>query len=342
MDPENEATQENRETSLQLFDKWGFETGRNSKYLQAFAARQNFYRGKTVTDQNLANNFKEYERRQAWILINQIRDMLVNLFRYRDVPVSLNTAMLEMMLRQLAGGICVGKNEIGELVILGRADELGVNGYGSIIPSTFDSGHMYLADKRVITPRNLDGDFVVFCNKQTATDFYSTDFSIVEHYCNEIANIKATARMNRIYMRAPWLLKSKKNSVEAQIIIQKILSGELVIEVDEDSNIEKDITKLELNTPVRLNDFRQEARSELYEMLNLFGIYNNPDLKKERMIDKEASANNHLTESMGDIYFNARRSAIDLINQRWGYDIKVEWNSTVANDLIDLSKKLVG
>ncbi|MDU6788094.1 MAG: hypothetical protein E6422_08150, partial [Veillonella sp.] len=75
------------------------------------------------------------------------------------------------------------------------------------------------------------------------------------------------------------------------------------------------------------------------EMLTLFGIYNNPEQKKERMIDREASSNNHVIEGMGDIYFNARQHAVDLLNLAFGTDIKVQWNSTVASMFRDLGQK---
>lgn len=316
-------------------DTWGIETGQKSSYEKAYAIRQGQLDSdhlikETTSDGNLGNDFKIFESTQTRILRMQIQDMLVNLFTYENIPSTLNTSQLEIMLRQFGGGVCIGKDDQEDLVILGRADELGYNLYGNVIPSLFDGANNFLRDKKVITNRNLDGEYVCFYNKQSMMDFYCTDFEIVNHYAKLLATIKATERMNIMQKRSPYLFKGTKNGVNGQIMMQKIMSGELFMEVDTLADPNERMQQINLNSPDYTGQLQTAYRNTMNEMLTLFGIYNNPDMKKERLTAGESSANNHVIEAMGDIYFNARRHAVDLLNQAFGTEITVQWNSTVA------------
>lgn len=319
-------------------DKYGRATGTHSAYQQSYAARESVINDLAVaTDyDNLKNNFLQFEKEREIILRTQIQDMLINLFHYKNVPETLNTAQLETMLRQFGGGVCVGKDELGDLVILGQPDELGLNIYGSITPSFYDGTNNYFKDKKQITHRNLTGDYVVFYNKLSFQDFYSTDFSMVRHFTKLLALIKATERMNVLQMRAPYVFKGKKNGVNGQIFMRNLLSGELFMEIAEGTELETKIDVLPLSVQDRTQTLQNEYRNTMNEMLTLFGVYNNPESKQDRKISGEVSANNHVIEGMGDIYFNARRQAIDLVNRAFGYDIQVEWNSTVATSFRNL------
>lgn len=324
-------------------DTWGQATGLASSYDHVYGQRRNLLMsmgaGATTTQENVGNNYVQFEAMQTFILVRQIKDMLINLFKYDNMPPTLNTAQLETLLRQVGGGVCVGKDALGDLVILGRADELGYNLYGNVIPSLFDGSNNFLQNKKVITNRNLDGDYVVFYNKQSFNDFYATDYDIVEHYAKQLATIKATERMNIIQMRSPYIIKGKKNGQVGQVLQSKIQKGDLYIEVEEGSDITEKIEKLDIRVDDRTSSLQNAYRNTFNEMLTLFGIYNNPEQKKERMINKEASANNHVIEGMGDIYFNARQHAVDLLNLAFGTEITVQWNSTVASMFRDLGQR---
>lgn len=318
-------------------DTYARETGANSAYLKAYAQRSSVYQGgSTTTEENWGNNFQAFERMHMALLTTQFRDLLVNLFRYDNLPPTVNGLQIEVMLRQSGGGVCVGLDELGDLVVLGRTDSLGYNVYGNVIPSFLDNQNNFIINKQQVTHRSLSrpegqqGDFVVFYNKASYADFFSTDFDILDHYVKYLANIRATERMNTLQMRAPYVIKTKKGAIEAKLLKQIIFGGELAMDVDTDSDVLDRISKLDLNVTDRTSSLQNTYRTVMNEMLTLFGIYNNPESKKERLIDKEASSNNHVIESMGDIYFNARRDAVDLLNQRFGLDIKVSWNSTIA------------
>ncbi|MGG5368359.1 hypothetical protein [Enterococcus sp. DIV0240a] len=317
-------------------DGYGEATGLKNVYNKIYGTSRGAYEmsGSSTYKDNLGNNFKQFEEMQTQIYSIQFRDMLTNLFQYTNVPPTFNTTQLENMLRQFGGGVCVGLDDLGDLVILGRADGLGYNSYGRVIPSMFDSNNSFLTNKKVITNRNINkvkkGDYVVFYNKESFLDFYSTDFAIVDHYAKLLATIKATERMNVLQMRAPYFIKANKNGVNAGIFQSKLMGGELFIDIDPDSDVDNRIGKIDLNITDRTSTLQQERRDTLNEMLTLFGIYNNPETKKERLVSNEASANNHIIEAMGDIYYNARRHAVELVNNAFGTQIQVKWNSTVA------------
>ncbi|PEH49565.1 hypothetical protein [Enterococcus faecium] len=338
-EPLNIAQQSNGNVNpnkVRFIDSYGEATGLANSFNKVYGTHREVFRmmGDATHKDNLGNNFKQFEEMQTQIYSIQFRDMLTNLFQYTNVPPTFNTSQLENMLRQFGGGVCVGLDDLGDLVILGRADGLGYNSYGNVIPSMFDSNNSFLNDKRVITNRNVNrakkGDYVVFYNKESFLDFYSTDFAIIDHYSKLLATIRATGRMNVLQMRAPYFIKSNKNGVDSSLFESKLMSGELFFDIDPNSEFDNRIGKIDLNIPDRTSTLQQERRDTLNEMLTLFGIYNNPETKKERLVSNEASANNHIIEAMGDIYYNARRHAIELCNNAFGTKMEVHWNSTVA------------
>lgn len=322
-------------------DVWGHRTGVASSFRNVYAERLYNYPSGTTSSDNQGNNFLEFEMMQTAILETQFQDMLVNLITYENVPPTFNTLQLETMLRQVGGGVCVGMNDLGELVVLGQSDELGYNNYGNVLPVFMDNNNS-MKNRKLITPRNVntdEGDYVIFYNKQSFTDFYSTDFEIINHYCKLLATIKATERMNLLMFRLPYLIKGKKNGAFSKNFINRYMSGDIFIEIDEAVDIRNFIDKLDLNIPDRTGTCQKSYQNTLSEMITLFGVYNNPEHKKERLVSQEASANNHLIEAMGDIYFAPRRHACDLLNIRYDLDIKVKWNSSVASSFANIASK---
>lgn len=323
----------------EISDIWAYQTGLQGAFQQANAARLSLSSSNVMTtsDQNLGNNFLQFERMHTAILTRQFKDMLINLFEYRNMPPTLNTAQLETLLRQFGGGVCVGKDNLGDLVVLGRAPSLGYNAYGDVIPG-FDETTKHMINKKIITNRNLNGEYVVFYNKQSYEDFHSTDFEIIEHYAALLATIKATKRMNIIQMRVPYMLKGKKNGVVNQALMAAYLRGELFLEVDSAADPASNFSKLDFSVTDRTTSLHQTEKDEMNEMLTLFGIYNNSEQKKERLTQGESSANNHVIEGMGDIYLNARKHAVSLLNAAFGMEIEVGWNSSVATMFRDMVK----
>lgn len=320
-------------TLVEHSDYWAHEKGLEEHFERSYSS----IRGGSPMPQTGYNDFMAFEQNQFNIISRQNKDMLVNLIRYDNVPDTLNTAQLEIMLRSMGGIVCVGREKFtGDIVILDRNDEIGVNLYGGLIPGFFDSNSV-LANKRVITDRNLGGDFVVFCNKQSLMDFHSSDFDIIDHYSSMLATIKATERMNWLQFRLPYLVQAPKNSMTGQTFMDKMQRGEMSIEIDSEVEFDKVLKKLDLRPTDQTISLQNAYRNTMNEMLTLFGVYNNPDQKAERKINAEQQSNNHIIEGMGDIYLNARRHSVELLNKAFGTEITVGWNSPVATMFRNMS-----
>lgn len=314
-------------------DTWAMEQGLNEHFERSYAS----IRGGMPHQKTGYNDFLAFEQNQFNIISRQNKDMLVNLIRYDNVPETLNTAQLEIMLRSMGGVVCVGRERFtGDVVILDRSDEIGVNLYGNMLPGFFDS-HSALSNKKVITDRNLDGEYVVFYNKQSLMDFHSSDFDIIDHYSSMLATIKATERMNWLQFRTPYMLSGQKNGMSGQIFMDKMATGEMFIDIDQSVDFSTVVKKLDLNVTDRTLTLQNAYRNTMNEMLTLFGVYNNPDQKAERKINAEQQSNNHIIEGMGDIYLNARRHSVELLNKAFGTEITVGWNSPVATMFRNMS-----
>lgn len=71
----------------------------------------------------------------------------------------------------------------------------------------------------------------------------------------------------------------------------------------------------------------QVAKSKIWnETMTLLGINNANQEKRERLVADEVSANDSQVMAVRNSAISARQYAADLINEKYGLDVKVEWN----------------
>lgn len=327
----------------------------------------------TTTEMNGAGqDTVQWESTYQQILYEWLMDVKSNMFTYTGLPATVNTRWLEQLLAYTGFG-SVGLNRAGELVVYGTAQNAGYNPYGdplsAVSANAWSGGETQVTDGVDITPDLIEefgdadlaklamqphevtrshpnlGTFVTFRNKQTWNNVPATDMGRVEFFAMELANIASLARSVRLKMRAPYLVATRKGQISRTSVVNAIRSGEEVIELSENLDVDSMVQVLDLKVPVEyLPRLKDEFNNKLSEMLTMFGINNVGIDKKERLVTAEAEGNNQLINASGNVYLDSRREAIELLNLRFGGKVPgfdgnatVDWNLASIQSLQGLS-----
>lgn len=165
------------------------------------------------------------------------------------------------------------------------------------------------------------GEYVIMYDNMMR---YPLIFDILE-YSARIASITRTIDINTIQQRTPRIWKTKTENLKT---IQDVIDGidannEAITTYD---NIELDDTQVVLQPAPFVADKLSEQKDKLWnEFLRLIGIANTSFQKKERNIQDEVFISQAGTIASRYTRFQARFEAITKINEKWGYNIEVEY-----------------
>lgn len=162
----------------------------------------------------------------------------------------------------------------------------------------------------------------------------------VYHYSELIAEIDRTIHINTKQQRRPYMINTTKDlELTAKKLMEKIESDEYVIQDKGLSGKRKDDLTIEvLQTKSeflidRLNEAKHELESDL---LDILGLNNNSNQdKRERLLVDEVNVNNGYILSNLDLGFKNRQYACELINKKFGLNIRV----VKVKDLLDQTFK---
>lgn len=165
------------------------------------------------------------------------------------------------------------------------------------------------------------GEYVIMYDNMMR---YPLIFDILQ-YSERIASITRTIDINTVQQRTPRIWKTKTENLKT---IQDVIDGidannEAITTYD---NIELDDTQVVLEPAPFVADKLSEQKDKLWnEFLRLIGIANTSFQKKERNIQDEVFISQAGTIASRYTRFQARYEAIRKINEKWNYNIEVEY-----------------
>lgn len=165
------------------------------------------------------------------------------------------------------------------------------------------------------------GEYVIMYDNMTR---YPLIYDILE-YSNRIASLTRTIDINTVQQRTPRIWKTKTENLKT---IQDVIDGidsnnEAIVTYD---NIELDDTTAVLEPAPYVSDKLSELKDKIWnEFLRLIGIANTSFQKKERNIQDEVFISQAGTIASRYTRFEARKEAIDKMNEKWGFNIEVEY-----------------
>ena len=165
------------------------------------------------------------------------------------------------------------------------------------------------------------GEYVIMYDNMMR---YPLIFDILQ-YSERIASIQRTIDINISQQRTPRIWKTKTENLKT---IQDVMDG---IDANNEAIVTYDTLELEDTSAVIapapfVSDKLSEQKDKLWnEFLRLIGIANTSFQKKERNIQDEVFISQAGTIASRYTRFEARYEAITKINEKWNYNLEVEY-----------------
>lgn len=249
---------------------------------------------------------------------------LQSMFNYDGLPDTIPAKWLENYL--LVNGSCVFiKN--GDDLIVTRA---GIGGEPDVyyIPTKCIVANPYVKEG-VDRTYTRDVDCVLMVNDTYAQGL----LPLLKKYCSMMVENDITMNIADIMSRATMILSAVDDNTKdsAKLFIKHIIEGKIDV-IGETSmligNQDRDLTINQLTaangTLTNLIEYHQYLKASLYNELGLNSNYN---MKRESINSNESQLNDDMLHPLIDTMLACRREALEKVNEMFGTNITVDFNS---------------
>ena len=244
------------------------------------------------------------------------------MFKYHNLPETMPQREIELLL-QTNGWGCVCEID-GNLYALNGGLGGVPNAYN--MPTEIIISNPYLKFNKTLT---IDTDCVVIPNDS----MYVGLLPLYNRYCTMLVENDITMILATVNKRIQNLLSANDdNTVEsAKSFLKKVYEGELGVIAESKLFDSLKVNNSSTNAQVSLTDlfeFEQYIKASLYNEIGLSANYN---MKRERLTSAEVETNTDNLYPLVDDMINQRRKAVKKINEMFGTNIEVEFNSSWDN-----------
>lgn len=244
------------------------------------------------------------------------------MFKYHNLPETMPQREIELLL-QTNGWGCVCEID-GNLYALNGGLGGVPNAYN--MPTEIIISNPYLKFNKTLT---IDTDCVIIPNDS----MYVGLLPLYNRYCTMLVENDITMILATVNKRIQNLLSANDdNTVEsAKSFLKKVYEGELGVIAESKLFDSLKVNNSSTNAQVSLTDlfeFEQYIKASLYNEIGLSANYN---MKRERLTSAEVETNTDNLYPLVDDMINQRRKAVEKINEMFGTNIEVEFNSSWDN-----------
>ena len=260
--------------------------------------------------------------RTVQMYTRQMLTLAENVFEFDELPELIDVAyMNKVLLRQ--GSIAFFKDDVLDTILalpytnLGRLD---VYGRPTTIQVYGENGY-----SKILKP----GEYVIMYDNNGRYSLYIDILQMAER----IALCKRVTDINITHQKTPRLWKTtsdKKKTVED--IVNQIDSCVDGVVVYDSIDID-DLGVVQAPAPYVSDKIDIHIEKEYAEFLRLIGIANLQTQKRERLIKDEMTASLGGTVASRYSRFQPREQAVDMINKKWGLNIKVKYYDGLPNSM---------
>ena len=246
----------------------------------------------------------------------------VIMFKYHNLPDTMPQREIELLL-QCNGWGCVCEIN-GNLYCL-KGGLGGVpNAYN--MPTEIIINNPYLNYNKTLT---IDTDCVIIPNDS----MYVGLLPMYNRYCTMLVENDITMILATVNKRVQNLLSANDdNTVEsAKNFLKKVFDGELGVIAESKLFDSLKVNASSVNSAVSMTElfeFEQYVKASLYNEIGLSANYN---MKRERLTSAEVETNTDNLYPLVDDMINQRRKAVEKINEMFGVNIEIEFNSSWDN-----------
>ena len=257
---------------------------------------------------------------------------LLSMFKYSNLPKTINDRTLELMILGGYAPILIknGKpyNAIGNLG--GRLDYRYIPDEGTFTNTYLD----YSKTLKVITPLNVDE--INETNRDEYVGIINNDYLYygvldgIREYAEFQAECDLTLKMLLYHLRLPFLAETSDNNVASAFkqVIEKIIEGknpESVIGTPLFDSLKT--YPMDSSVQGRIKETIELKQYKKAQFENRFGLGTNYNMKRESLTDSEVDADSDTLLPTPDEMLECRKKALELINKAFGLNIQVDFNS---------------
>lgn len=260
--------------------------------------------------------------RTVQMYTRQMLTLAENVFEFDELPELIDVAyMNKVLLRQ--GSIAFFKDDVLDTILalpytnLGRLD---VYGRPTTIQVYGENGY-----SKILKPE----EYVIMYDNNGRYSLYIDILQMAER----IALCKRVTDINITHQKTPRLWKTtsdKKKTVED--IVNQIDSCVDGVVVYDSIDID-DLGVVQAPAPYVSDKIDIHIEKEYADFLRLIGIANLQTQKRERLIKDEMTASLGGTVASRYSRFQPREQAVNMINKKWGLDIKVKYYDGLPNSI---------
>lgn len=253
---------------------------------------------------------------------NHIKYMLnrsINMFKYHNLPDTLPAKELELLLQCHGYAVICKINDNLYAVNAGLGGECDV--YGN--PTQAIVTVPYLNYNATL---NIDTDCIVMNNDTMQTGL----IPMYQKYCTLLNENEITMLLVTINKRIQNFISANDDSTvqSARKFLENVYAGKVGVIAEQRLFDSLKIANVGTNAGINLKDlfeYEQYLKASLY---NEIGLSANFNMKRERLTKAEVECNTDNLYPLPDEMLSSRREAIDKINNLFGTDITVEFNSS--------------
>lgn len=278
----------------------------------------------------LNSKFEEGMPDKGILLSSYIRYFLARLqsmFKYEGLPDSIPQKWLENYL--LVNGLCLWIKNGDDLIVT----DCGVGASPDVyyIPTKAIVSNPYVEDntRRTYT---RDVDCVLMVNDTYAQGL----LPLLRKYCSMLVENDITMNIAGIMSRATIILTAAddKTKASAELFIKHLLEGKLDVIGETPFLLGNQDKSLSINEMTRANDtltqlieYHQYIKASLF---NDLGLQSNYNMKRESINSNESQLNEDMLHPLIDNMLAERKAALEKVNEMFGTNITVEFNSAWA------------
>lgn len=249
-----------------------------------------------------------------FIYYTYLQMLSLNMFKYKDLPESINTFYLEYVL-QTRGYIGFYDDErlgliCSEITLGGK-----LNHYQ--MPTEY-----HTVSTSPLVKKNLSSEECVVMKN---SPLYVGIFPYLNFFAKKLALTSRTMDQNLRMQWTPYIITGDKRMLQQfKVFIKKILQGVQTIFTSKGFRTE-DVNVLQTNAPFIADELHGMKQAILRECMTLLGIENANMDKKERLVSDEVNANNQQVIASRNIWLSERKKAIEELNKKFNLNASVEF-----------------
>ena len=244
------------------------------------------------------------------------------MFKYHNLPDTMPQREIELLL-QCNGWGCVCEIEDNLYCLNGGLGGVP-NAYN--MPTEIIINNPYLNYNKTLT---IDTDCVIIPNDS----MYVGLLPMYNRYCTMLVENDITMILATVNKRVQNLLSANDNNTveSAKNFLKKVFDGELGVIAESKLFDSLKVNASSVNSTVSMTElfeFEQYVKASLYNEIGLSANYN---MKRERLTSAEVETNTDNLYPLVDDMINQRRKAVEKINEMFGVNIEIEFNSSWDN-----------